>query len=46
MGFPLGLGNPVTNQLIVTWVDRTVQGTATGVKQSGVQVGQDAPHGP
>lgn len=39
MGIPLGLGNPVTNQLIVTRVDQTVQGTATGVKQSGVQVG-------
>src|SRR5690606_35863259 len=39
MGMPLGLGNPVTNQLIVTRIDSAAQGTATGIKQSGVQVG-------
>lgn len=39
MGLPLGVGNPVTNALIVHRVDAAVQGTATGIKQSGVQVG-------
>lgn len=39
MGFPLGIGNPVTNVLIATRVPPESQGTAAGVKQSGVQVG-------
>jgi len=39
MGVPVGLGNPVTNQLIITRVEHRRQGTATGIKQSGVQVG-------
>ncbi len=39
MGLPLGVGNPVTNALIVHRVDAPVQGTAIGIKQSGVQVG-------
>lgn len=38
-GIPLGLGNPVTNELIIRRVDRRIQGTATGVKQAGVQIG-------
>lgn len=39
MGLPLGIGNPITNVLIVNRVDDAVQGTATGIKQSGVQIG-------
>lgn len=39
MGVPLGLGNPVTNVLVVTRVPAPLRGTATGVKQAGVQVG-------
>jgi hypothetical protein len=39
MGVPLGLMNPVTNQLIAGRVIHTVQGTVTGIKQSGVQMG-------
>jgi predicted MFS family arabinose efflux permease len=39
MGVPLGLMNPVTNQLIAGRVNRAVQGTVTGIKQSGVQLG-------
>lgn len=39
MGLPLGLGNPVTNVLVVTRVPTYLRGTATGLKQAGVQVG-------
>lgn len=39
MGLPLGLGNPVTNQIIATRVQYGAQGTVVGVKQSGVQLG-------
>jgi len=39
MGVALGLGNPATNAFIAHHVDANVRGTATGLKQSGVQLG-------
>ncbi|MBB5788997.1 MFS transporter [Jiangella mangrovi] len=39
MGVPLGLGNPVTNVVVVHRVPAALRGTATGLKQAGVQVG-------
>lgn len=38
-GVPQGWGNPATNALIAERVDDARRGTATGIKQSGVQLG-------
>ena len=38
-GIPQGWGNPATNALIAERVPAAVQGTVTGIKQSGVQLG-------
>jgi nitrate/nitrite transporter NarK len=38
-GIPQGWGNPATNALIAERIDSDDQGTVTGIKQSGVQLG-------